>query len=34
VGQLKENLGALALLPKLDADVVARIEAVVQPLGQ
>ncbi|HET7863049.1 MAG TPA: aldo/keto reductase, partial [Burkholderiaceae bacterium] len=34
VGQLKENLGALALLPRLDAEVVARIEAIVQPLGQ
>jgi voltage-dependent potassium channel beta subunit len=34
VAQLQENLGALALLPKLSADVVARIEAIVQPLAQ
>lgn len=33
-GQLQENLGALALLPRLDAEAVARIEAIVQPLAQ
>jgi voltage-dependent potassium channel beta subunit len=32
--QLQENLGALALLPKLTPEVVARIEAATQPLAQ
>ncbi|NBW47690.1 MAG: aldo/keto reductase [Betaproteobacteria bacterium] len=34
VSQLQDNLGALAVLPKLSTELVARIEAVTAPLAQ
>ncbi|HEY1089778.1 MAG TPA: aldo/keto reductase [Burkholderiaceae bacterium] len=34
LSQLQDNLGALALTPKLTPEVVARIEAITQPLSE
>lgn len=34
IGQLQDNLGALAVTPKLTAEVVERIEAITQPLAR
>jgi aryl-alcohol dehydrogenase-like predicted oxidoreductase len=34
LSQLQDNLGALAVLPKLTPEVIARIEAATQPLAQ
>lgn len=34
LSQLRDNLGALAVLPKLTPDIIGRIEALTQPLAQ
>ena len=33
LGQLQDNLGALALTPRLTPEVLARIDALTQPLA-
>jgi aryl-alcohol dehydrogenase-like predicted oxidoreductase len=34
LAQLKENLGAIALTPKLTPEVLARIHAITNPLAE